>query len=353
MRLAHVHLVGASLEGEEGEQPHRPTQQHHHARLSGGHHARHVLADRLGERVDVRGVHQPGELLSRREDGRVREEVHVEALGHHRLFVPAVRLGHGCVQVLVVEARLADLLAQVAHLALVLRLRVLRPLLHLALRRLRLVHPQRVAHPLDVHHHLEQVARLEQPPSRLDVARLHLDHLCEDRRALLVHLALLERTAEAVVPFCEVLLEGDAERGVLQRLGAALEREEGERPISEHLVVVRVGGEDRGVVLDRLLPPLALDGLVAHVAADRRRSLDVLLGHALEGLDDVLVVGVGRLVARVERVREDLCHFSVELWSRGWLAVLDLGRERRRHRRGGRCVCYAGDAFFPLDSTAA
>ena len=65
-------------------------------------------------------------------------------------------------------------------------------------------------------------------------------------------------------------------------------------------------------------------------------------------LDDVLVVGVGRLVARVERVREDLCHFSVELWSRGWLAVLDLGRERRRHRRGGRCVCYAGDALFPL-----
>lgn len=49
-------------------------------------------------------------------------------------------------------------------------------------------------------------------------------------------------------------------------------------------MVVRVGGEDRGVVLDRLLPPLALDGLVAHVAADRRRSLDVLLGHALEGL---------------------------------------------------------------------
>eukprot|EP00962_Isochrysis_galbana_P038600 scaffold13710_cov122-Isochrysis_galbana.AAC.2 len=85
-----------------------------------------------------------------------------------------------------------------------------------------------------------------------------------------------------------------------------------ESPVRQDLMVLRVSGEDRGVVLNCVVPSLRLDRLVAQVAAHRGRCLNVLLWNALKGLHQILGVGVGALVPRIERVVEDLRDLHVQ-----------------------------------------
>eukprot|EP00967_Tisochrysis_lutea_P016157 scaffold18209_cov33-Tisochrysis_lutea.AAC.4 len=51
-----------------------------------------------------------------------------------------------------------------------------------------------------------------------------------------------------------------------------------ERSVGEDLMIMWVGRKDRGVVLERILPPLSLDGLVAEISAHCRGRLNVLFG---------------------------------------------------------------------------
>ena len=215
-----------------------------------------------------------------------------------------------------ISAYPAQLLAQRAHRRLVDLLRGLGALLQFSLLGLGLLHPVGVIDSLDVEDHLQHLARLDQLARRLHVVRLQFDHLGEDRGRLLPLLALVQRGAEAVVALGPVGLEVDGERCVLQRELVVLVlafatlvlavRHVRQRAVAQDLVVGGEPSEARGVVLDRLVVPPRLHGLVAQLLADRGGTLKLIAWDLIERLDDVLALALGALVPPIHRVLENL-----------------------------------------------
>ena len=109
-------------------------------------------------------------------------------------------------------------------------------------------------------------------------------------------------------------------------------------PIRKHLVIVWECCEYGGVSLVSLLPSLVLHRLVPEVAAHRSRLFELRLGHRLEGVDDVLLVGVGGLVLAGEGRGEERRERLVQGRTRAGLRRRHLGRQAGAEhgaRRGG------------------